>query len=93
MPGQVVDYLPEPQMEEVRNLASLRGCWWWTSGRATAMGGRRCLSAATGAEVSGDVHRPGILLQCGRVDVSGCAAAGRVRAQPGVRAGAGVGEL
>ncbi len=25
MPGQVVDYLPEPQMEEVRNLAEFAG--------------------------------------------------------------------
>ncbi len=26
MPGQVVDYLPEQQMSEVRNVRNLRGC-------------------------------------------------------------------
>ncbi len=44
MPGQVVDYLPEPQLEEVRNLDEFAGMLASISGRATATGGRRCSS-------------------------------------------------
>ena len=54
MPGQVVDYLPEPQMDEVRNLAEFAGMLASTSGRATATGGRRCLSGGRG---SGSIGR------------------------------------
>ena len=45
MPGQVMDYLPESQMDEDEaTWRSLRGCCASTSGPATATGGRRCLS-------------------------------------------------
>ncbi len=94
MPGQVVDYLPEQQLEEVRNLEEFAGMLCidkWTGN----CNGRQAVfeRQAAGAEVSGDVHRPGVLLQCGGVDVSGLAAARGVCAEPGVRRGDGVGEL
>ena len=41
MPGQVVDYLPEEQLAEVKNLAEFAGSWPSTNGRATPTDGRR----------------------------------------------------
>ena len=63
MPGQVVDYLPEEQLDEVRNLAEFAGMLVldkWTGN----CNGRQAVfeRKAAGAEVPGDVHRPGILL-------------------------------
>ena len=49
MPGQVLDYLPEGQMEEIRNEGEFAGILCASiSGRGTAMGGRRCSSGGRG---------------------------------------------
>ena len=94
MPGQVVDYLPQQQLDEVRNLAEFAGMLCidkWTGN----CNGRQAVfeRKPREREVSGDVYRSGILLQCGRLDVSGFAAAGRVSAESGVCGSDGVGEL
>ena len=63
MPGQVVDYLPEEQLAEVKNLGEFAGILAldkWT-GNAN---GRQAVFArqAAGAAVQGGVHRLRVLL-------------------------------
>ena len=55
MPGQVVDYLPEPQLDEVTKPGGVcRDAGASISGRATATDGRRCLNAS---RASGSIAR------------------------------------
>jgi hypothetical protein len=49
MPGQVVDYLPEQQLDEVRNLAEFAGMLCIDKWAGTAMDGRRCSSGSQGS--------------------------------------------
>ena len=53
MPGQVVDYLPEEQLAEVKNLASSPASWRWTSGPGTPTAARRCSRANSGSGATG----------------------------------------
>ena len=48
MPGQVVDFLPEEQLAELKKLRSLQESWLWTNGPETPMGDRRCSRASRG---------------------------------------------
>jgi hypothetical protein len=73
MPGQVVDYLPEEQMAEVRNLNEFAGILAldkWT-GNAN---GRQAVFARRQA-LPGGLHRLRVLLSRGGVEVRGSAAA------------------
>ncbi len=93
MPGQVVDYLPEQQLDEVRNLAEFAGMLCIDKWAGNCNGRQAVLRESQGKEVSGNVYRSGILLQCGRVDVSGFAAARGVSKEFGVCKSNGLGEL
>jgi hypothetical protein len=62
MPGQVVDYLPEEQLAEVRNLGEFAGIWRWTSGRERQRAAGGVYAQAAGAAVPGGLHRLRILL-------------------------------
>ncbi len=79
MPGQVVDYLPEEQLAEVKNLAEFAGILAldkWT-GNAN---GRQAVFArkAARAPLPGGLHRLRILLSRRRMAFRGCAAARRL---------------
>ena len=71
MEGQVFDYLAPEMFDRVRNLETFAGMLVvdkWTcnsNGRQAAL-----LAAAHRAQVHGEFHRPRILLQRRRVDVS-----------------------
>ena len=53
MPGQVVDYLPEEKLAEVRNLGEFAGILAWTSGPETPTDARRCSRAGSGSGATG----------------------------------------
>ena len=94
LPGLTVDYLAEEQLGQVRNLAEFAGMLVidkWTGN----CNGRQAVFSPVGARASvpGYVYRSGVLLQRGRVDLPGCAPAGNLCAQPGVRGSARMGEF
>ena len=73
MPGQVVDYLPEEQLLEVRNLIEFAGILAldkWTCN----INGRQAVfqKRPPGAPLPGHVYRPGILLSCRGLEVYRC---------------------
>ncbi len=65
MPGQVVDYLPEQQLDEVRNLAEFAGMLCIDKWAGNCNGRQAVLRGSRGAEVSGYVYRSGFCFNAG----------------------------
>ena len=88
MPGQVVDYLPEALLDDVRNRGEFAGMLAldkWTGN----CNGRQAVfeRKARGTQVPRRLYRPGLLLQCRRMELSRHSPARSVSTQPGLRAG------
>ena len=94
MPGQVVDYLPEENLLEIRNMREFAGMLAldkWTCN----VNGRQAVFVKTAARtaVRSNVCGPRVLLSRRRMEVCRCSLAWGVCAEPGVPGSSRLGEL
>ena len=84
LPGMVMDYLPEAQLMETKNLHEFAGMLVMDKWTCNVNGRQAVFCARAGEAIQRRVCGPGILLQCRGLGVAGCATAGCVSSQRGL---------